>query len=94
MWSANEQTAPALVEAKRVSCLGLPHIIEVVGLEFLERGYFATYLKSLQLELRIHEGRRDVPAGLTHILGRGRLWCAKIGTVLLGAFVASSGDAY
>lgn len=47
----NEQTAPALINAKRAGILGNPAIIEATLFEFMERGYYDQHLRDLQSEL-------------------------------------------
>lgn len=47
----NEETVPALRVSKRVSCLGLPTMVEAALFEFLDRGYYDAHLKQLQAEL-------------------------------------------
>jgi DNA-binding transcriptional MocR family regulator len=48
---ANDQTVGALVEAKRVSTLGNPTLMEAALSEFLDRGYYDVHLKRLQESL-------------------------------------------
>src|SRR6185436_6408641 len=42
---------PALVAAKRLSTLGSPPLLEAALADFLERGYYDSYLTGLQAEL-------------------------------------------
>lgn len=48
---ANERVRAALLEAKRVSTLATPPLVEAAVFEFISRGYYDTHLKSLQAEL-------------------------------------------
>jgi 2-aminoadipate transaminase len=67
---ANEQTVAALVEAKRVSTLAGPMLMEVSLFEFLDRGYYDTHLERLQsaldgrYRLCIDLLRRTMPEGV------------------------------
>ena len=47
----SERTTRLLLESKRVSCLGLPAIVEAVVFEFLDRGYYDSHLKTIQAEM-------------------------------------------
>jgi len=68
---ANEQTIGALVEAKRVSTLGGPMLLEASLFEFLDRGYYDTHLEGLQRALDERYGlcldllRRHMPDGVS-----------------------------
>ncbi|HSN68892.1 MAG TPA: PLP-dependent aminotransferase family protein, partial [Thermoanaerobaculia bacterium] len=67
----NEQTVSALVEAKRVSTLGNPMLMEVSLFEFLDRGYYDTHLEALQRALDVRYRlcidllRRTMPEGVS-----------------------------
>lgn len=68
---ANEQSVAALVEAKAVSTLGSPTLMEVSLFEFLDRGYYDTHLEQLQAALDaryrlcIDLLRRTMPEGVS-----------------------------
>jgi DNA-binding transcriptional MocR family regulator len=69
---ANDQTRPALLEAKHVATLGGATIVEAVLFEFLSRGYYDSHLRFLQAELdqRYHACLRT----LTAVMPEGVRW--------------------
>ena len=62
---ASPGTVEPLVATKRVSCLGLPALVERGLCEFLERSYNDAFLKTLQRELDGRYRRSELPGGGT-----------------------------